>query len=122
MAGYDIFAVKETMDGDKFVFSLPPYKGKPNKPSSQTFNYAQQCMHLLPKVGIIESSDGGINHAIGICQNWIFDSNLPHAMELTKFNLDWCATSNSCAAKFVQFDTCYVHVNRWKRLWERKSE
>eukprot|EP00957_Ditylum_brightwellii_P155313 11823391-Ditylum_brightwellii.AAC.1 len=31
MASYDIFSVKVTIDGDKFVFSLPAYKGKPNK-------------------------------------------------------------------------------------------
>eukprot|EP00957_Ditylum_brightwellii_P032652 2475276-Ditylum_brightwellii.AAC.1 len=50
--------MKVTMDGDKFVFSLPPYRGKPNKQLSWTLNYAQQCMHLLSKVGVIESSDG----------------------------------------------------------------
>ena len=71
-------------------------------------------MHLLPKVGVLESSDGGINHAVGICKNWIFDPNLTHAMELTKYNLDWCSSSNTHGAKFVQFDSCYVYVNRGK--------
>ena len=78
MACYDIFKVKVTMDGNTFVFSLPPYKQKPNRQMRQIMYYTQQCMHLLPKVGVIESSDGSINHAIGSCQNWIFDSNLPH--------------------------------------------
>ena len=43
----------------------------------------------------IASSDGKIDHAICVIGNWIFDSNLEHALPLCKESLDLCCSDNN---------------------------
>jgi hypothetical protein len=41
-------------------------------------------------VGVIRDSSGSVQHAVSIYRRWIFDSNEPYALPLTKQNLDYC--------------------------------
>ena len=37
-------------------------------------------------------ADGGTQHAVAIVDDRVFDSKLPHALQLTKQALDWCCS------------------------------
>jgi hypothetical protein len=90
-------------------------KNKYKAESVRTFFNTSSPFHNMniekhPKVGIIESSNGCISHAVGICNNWIFDTNLQHALKVTKSNLDWCASSTTENASFKKFDAGYIYI------------
>ena len=45
---------------------------------------------MYPIIVVLQGHDGNCEHAISILGNWIFDSNLPEALPLTRNSLDWC--------------------------------
>ena len=47
----------------------------------------------FPTVAILWATDGGIEHAVTVVGNWVFDSNLDRALPLSKGALDWCCVS-----------------------------
>jgi len=47
-----------------------------------------------PTLCILEGSDGGVNHAVTVVENFIFDSNNHTAIPLTRENLDFCCLSD----------------------------
>ena len=49
------------------------------------------------------AADADIGHAVCICKNLIFDSNCPHAMNLSKETLDV-----SCNGEFCKIHTGYL--------------
>jgi hypothetical protein len=44
-----------------------------------------------PKLWILLARDGGSSHAVGVIGDYVFDSNVPNAMKLSKETLDWCS-------------------------------
>jgi hypothetical protein len=44
-----------------------------------------------PKLWILLARDGGTSHAVGVIGEYVFDSNVPNAMKLSKETLDWCS-------------------------------
>jgi hypothetical protein len=42
-----------------------------------------------PKLWILLPRDGGTSHAVGVIGEYVFDSNVPNAMKLSKGTLDW---------------------------------
>jgi hypothetical protein len=50
--------------------------------------------YLMCLVGLI-GDDGKTDHAVAIAGNWIFDSNLEHALPLCKESLDLCCSDNN---------------------------
>ena len=69
-----------------------------------SYAYAKDHMHYVPKIGVLESSNGCINHAISVCRGQIFDTNILHAMPLSQKTLDWCTSTDDEKASFVKFD------------------
>ena len=49
-----------------------------------------EMVFSIPRVATLRSADGGIGHAVAFCQNWIFDSNLDHALAFSESHLNWC--------------------------------
>ena len=118
---YIPFRCKVVFKHDCPTFQLDSRISQNNK----LYLYVRNNIEQLPKVGIIEASDGTVGHAIGICDKWIFDSNLCHAMLLSKDNLNWCASCDTMNLKFVKFDVAYVFVkvrnNCFTRVkWDRE--
>ena len=54
-------------------------------------------------VGVLEGSDGEVNHAIGIFDDWMFDSNENVAMSLHKEGLNHCVSDCETDVEFVKF-------------------
>ena len=54
-------------------------------------------------IGVLQGSDGEINHAIGIFNNWIFDGNEKVAIPLCKEGLDYCCSTSEIKNEFVKF-------------------
>jgi hypothetical protein len=50
----------------------------------------------------LQSSDGKTDHAVAVTENWIFDSNLNHALPLTKESLDLCCSDGENESTFVK--------------------
>jgi len=48
---------------------------------------------IWPTLCILKGTDDGINHAITVVENFIFDGNSDVALPLTRENLDWCCAS-----------------------------
>ena len=54
-------------------------------------------------LGVLEGSDGQVNHAISIFNNWIFDSNERIAIPLCKEGLNYCVSTPDSKVDFVKF-------------------
>jgi hypothetical protein len=71
-----------------------------------------QYHSFWPTLCILQGSDKSTTHAITVVENYIFESNCPHAIMLTKENLDWCCSSEfSPNVKYVQVVESY-HFRR----------
>ena len=118
---YDIFHVvcNYEEEKDKYTFTLK--KETSSYYSTEIVQMAKTYISSYPKVGIIEASDGCLNHAVGVCKDWIFDTTLPHAIKLNKDNLDWCASTDAVRSHFVKFDECVMYVKKAnkKKKWVR---
>lgn len=59
-----------------------------------------KCFDILgdqsywPTLCILEGSNGGVNHAVTVVEDFIFDSNNHTAIPLTRENLDFCCQSD----------------------------
>jgi hypothetical protein len=62
---------------------------------------------IWPTLCILKGSDKSVNHAIAVVEDLIFESNSPHAMKLTRENLDWCCSSSDMDVKFVGVPYAY---------------
>jgi len=56
----------------------------------------------FPTVVILRGSDGSVNHAVTVVGTWVFDSNVAYAQPLTLPLLDWCCSTDTVRADFVQ--------------------
>ena len=53
---------------------------------------------------ILQGTDGGIEHAISVIGNWVFDSNVDVALPLKREVLDWCVMGKYvCAYRAIRF-------------------
>jgi hypothetical protein len=50
-------------------------------------------------LAVLLGADGGAQHAVAVVDDLLFDSNLPHALKLTKRALDW---SCNCDGGYVK--------------------
>ena len=79
--GYSIIKLDCDWSMDNVTFTPSKWYMTSNEKCLQSsFAFARKYADLIPKVGIIKSSDGCVGHAIGIFLNYIFDSNLSHAL------------------------------------------
>jgi hypothetical protein len=60
------------------------------KTIKDTFDWEKDITRNMFVVGVLKDSGNSQQHAITIFRNWIFDSNEPFALPLTKTNLDIC--------------------------------
>ena len=60
------------------------------KTIKDTFDWEKDITRNMFVVGVLKDSGNSQQHAITIFRNWIFDSNEPVALPLTKTNLDIC--------------------------------
>ena len=58
-----------------------------------------------PTVCGLQGSDGAKNHAMAVCGDVLFDSNVAVASQLNRNNLDWC-----CGAEGVVVECIKVHL------------
>jgi hypothetical protein len=56
----------------------------------RNFNWEKDITQYMFVVGRIEDSNGCCQHAVTIFRNWIYDSNEPFALPLSKQSLDCC--------------------------------
>jgi len=49
----------------------------------------------VPTSVTLMALDGGIEHAVAMFGDWVFDTSMPHALPLCKESLDWCC-QNGC--------------------------
>jgi hypothetical protein len=60
------------------------------KKLTNNFNWEEDITRNMFVVGVLKDSGNSQQHAVTIFRNWIFDSNEPFALPLTKKNLDIC--------------------------------
>ena len=74
-------------------------------------------------IGVLKGSDGHVNHAIGIFNNWIFDSNEKCAIPLCQEGLNYCVSTVDEKVKFLAFnDGFYFRENAKNNRLKRKIE
>jgi hypothetical protein len=56
----------------------------------KTFNWENDINDYMFVLGVIKDSTNSCQHAITIFRNWIYDSNEPYALPLSKESLDCC--------------------------------
>jgi hypothetical protein len=68
---------------------------------------------MWPTLCVLKGSDGSINHAVAIVEEYIFDSNNLYAMPLTTASLDWCCSGEGEEVQFVKliFAYCFYRHN-----------
>ena len=52
---------------------------------------------------VLEGSDGSTNHSITVCNSYIFDANISHALKYSKEALDWCCSAPGFSTHFARF-------------------
>ena len=52
-----------------------------------------------PQLCILLGKDGGTNHAVGVIQDYVFNSNVSNALKFSKTTLDWCC---NCTGGFTR--------------------
>ena len=66
-------------------------------------------------LGVLKGSDGEVNHAVGIFNNWIFDGNEDIAIPLSKEGLDYCISTPTIQHEFVKFNDGFFFCENFKR-------
>jgi len=56
----------------------------------RNFNWEKDINDYMFVIGVIKDSTNCCQHAVTIFRNWIYDSNKPFALLLSKENLDCC--------------------------------
>jgi len=69
---------------------------------------------IWPTLCILKGSDESVNHAVTIVEDYIFDSNCPYALQLTRENLDWCcnADDETCNITYVNVMFGYRFIRK----------
>jgi hypothetical protein len=68
---------------------------------------------IWPTLCVLKGSDGGINHAVTVVENYIFDGNCQHALPLTIQSLNWCCSSDEIRdVEFVEVYSAYRFAKR----------
>ena len=80
----------------------------------------------FPTVVVLLSTDGGIQHAIAIVGQFIFESNQKYAMKLCQESLDWCCGEGESfvrvyAAFRISYNTKGLEVNKKTRKRRKKK-
>mgnify|MGYP003335348715 CR=1 FL=1 len=112
---YNILCVNLFITDDgkpRFDIKEKDFSKSPNMNLYLQYWYAKNHVKLLPKIRIIEATDGTVNHAVGFCGKYIFDTNLTHAMHLTQKGSNWCASTENESADFVRLDARYVYLKQ----------
>lgn len=86
-AGQSVNNVEKLID---IVYKNGPKRWKKIKKYKQNQLDVLNNISQNPTIVVLVTSTGGTEHAVTILSRWIFDSNLKHALELTKENLNWC--------------------------------
>ena len=66
------------------------YTPKRLKPSTDTVHTLKTGMYVVG----LKNKTACLNHVVSVADGWIFDSNLPYAIELNDVNLTWCTGSD----------------------------
>ena len=53
---------------------------------------------------VMRDSDGQAQHAVTICNNWVFDSNEKNALPLSREVLDYCTWGSNTKSRFCNVD------------------
>ena len=82
---------------------------------------------MFPTVVILQSKDGGVQHAVAVVNEFIFESNQKNVMKLSKASLDWCCGENDSfdgiyKAFRVSYPTRGLEVNKKTQKREKKHE
>ena len=67
------------------------------------FNWETDIQKNDMIIAVLEGSDGQVNHAVGICNSYIFDANEESAIPLCKEGLDYCVSSPVEKLQFIRF-------------------
>jgi hypothetical protein len=59
----------------------------------KTFQWETDINEYMFFVGVMMDSTGSCQHAVTTFRNWIYDSNEPFALALSKENLDCCTST-----------------------------
>ena len=52
---------------------------------------------------VLEGEDGSTSHSVTICNGFIFDANVSHALKYSKKSLDWCCSAPGYSTRFLKF-------------------
>ena len=68
----------------------------------------------------LQSTDGGVDHAVTIFNGWIFDSNFPQALPVDKKSFDLCCSTDEIQQSFVKFHKLHTYPHFHKALEDMK--
>ena len=54
-----------------------------------------------PTLVVVEGSDNGINHAVGVVGDWVFETNCERALKLSKTTMDFCVSTEERKSLYV---------------------
>jgi hypothetical protein len=85
----------------------------------RNFNWETDITDDMFVLGVIKESNGSCQHAVTIFRNWIYDSNEPVALPLSKQSLDCCTWDIldgklDVTSSFVCFDAGWIFKMRRK--------
>ena len=73
-------------------------------------------------VALLRGSNYSENHCVIIYGQWIFDSNLPKALPLSKENLDLCVSSDGEQVLFEKVKEAYICTSYMNWIGSKKKK
>jgi len=71
---------------------------------------------VFPTLCVLRGKDGGVNHAVTIVGDWIFDGNNSEALPLNQTSLDWCCSMENIKVMYDGVHKAYRFFHHKPRL------
>jgi len=100
------------------------------EPAVQTkWNWNTAPQNSCFMLWLLRASDNSASHCVGVVGQWIFDSNLTHALTLVREALDWCCGANDVDGKYGMVAGCQYQCvqrgyifRRWSKSDNKKGK
>ena len=105
----------------KYGMEILPKWLQLSRKNIKNFRWNEDIKQFDLFLGVLKGSDGQVNHAVGIFNNWIFDSNEDCAIPLSQEGLDYCVSTPTMRNKFVGCNNgLYFRENSKRQRLKRK--
>ena len=104
-----------------YLMKLLPYWLQVTRRGVKDMKWDEDIQNYDLFLGVLKGSDGQVNHAVGIFNNWIFDGNEDIAIPLSKEGLDYCVSTPKTKVEFLKFNDVFLFRENNKHQYLKRK-